>query len=131
MAALRSTVVLLKVLFMPLILRFLSIVYLACSVSSLTVFTSRTKDTYVKPFRSFFIGIQDRSRCDRSDRKQHLLFSVGNNGADRKTSKKKVDEGSVRNTKKTAVKQGVKQGVKEGVKEGMILVDNLQVKKIR
>lgn len=123
MAVLRSTVVLQKVLFIPLILRFLSILYLACSVSSLTVFTSRTRNTYVKPCRSFFIGIQDSSRCDRSDRKQHILFSVGSNGADRKTSKKKVDEGSVKNTKKAVVKQGVKEGV--------ILVDNLQVKKIR
>jgi hypothetical protein len=123
MAVLRTTIVLQKVLFMSSILRYSSILYLACSVSSLTVFTSRTKNAYVKPFRSFFIGIQDRSRCDSSDRKQHMLFSVGGNGADRKTSKKKVDEGSVKNTKKAAVKQGVKEGV--------ILVDNLQVKKIR
>ena len=127
MAVLRSTIVLQNILFMFAIIRYFSILYVACSVSSLTVFTSRTKNTYVKPFRSFFIGIQDRSRCDMSDRRQHLLFSAGSNGADRKTSKKKVDEGSAKNTKKAAVKQGVKQGVKEGV----ILVDNLQVKKIR
>jgi hypothetical protein len=127
MAVLRSTIVLQNILFMCSILRYFSIFYLACSVSSLTVFTSRTKNTCVKPSRSFFTGIQDRSRCDRSDRKQHLLFSVGSNGGDRKTSKKKVDEGSVKNTKKAEVKKVVKEGVKEGV----ILVDNLQVKKIR
>jgi hypothetical protein len=123
MAVLRSAVVLQNILFMSSILRYFSILNLACSVSSLTVFTSRTKNTYVKPCRSFFIGIQDRSRSDRSDRKQHLSFSVGSNGADKRTSKKKVEEGSVKNTKKSAVKQVVKEGV--------ILVDNLQVKKIR
>lgn len=127
MAFLRSAVVLQNILFIPFILRYFGTFYLACTVSavsSLTVFTSRTKNTNVKLSGSFLIGIQDRGRYDR---KRFLLFSVDSSGADRKTSKKKVDEGDKRNAKKAAVKQVVKQGTKEG----MILVDNLQVKKIR
>ena len=127
MAILRSAVVLQNILFVPFILRYVSIFYLACSVSSvssLTVFTSRTKNIYVKPSRSFSIRIQDRSR---NDRKLHLLFSVGSSGGDRRTSKKKVEEGDTKNGKKVAVKGVVRQGTKKGV----ILVENLQVKKIR
>ena len=56
-----------------------------------------------------------------------MLFSVGSSGGDRRTSKKKVEEGDTKNGKKAAVKGVVRQGTKEGV----ILVENLQVKKIR
>lgn len=109
MSMLRSEDVFKNTLLIFSILRYLSILYLACSVDSFAPSFRRTKNASVK---SIITVVRTQNR---EERKQQLF----NNKADRKMSKKKSDDDNTTNMKKSTAKQGVE------------LVDNLQVKKIR